>query len=295
MSTAVEERTNGVAHRVDQLGDLRKAFPETSVGKLPRVTCKDCSDKRVKCDRHKPSRCKECGAWISEAHIHLDYVGHAEVTDRLLSVDPAWTWEPLAFTPEGLPLFSKGAGGETELWIRLTVCGVTRLGVGSVSAGTFDSEKQLIGDAIRNAAMRFGVALDLWAKEELESQLEPGDGDTTKKAAAPAKKAAAKKQAAPAPAPASTSSTRRPPPGVDPETGEVANEPPSDDEVIPATMPQRAEIQALIDKIPKDQRDAAQAAWNEKGLAKFRDPNFPADQYAKAVAVLTPFATGGDE
>ena len=29
--------------------------------------------------------------------------------------------------------------------------------------------KERIGDAIRNAAMRFGVALDLWSKEELES------------------------------------------------------------------------------------------------------------------------------
>ena len=45
-----------------------------------------------------------------------------------------------------------------------TVCGVTRIGVGDGK-----SMKELIGDAIRNAAMRFGVALDLWSKEELES------------------------------------------------------------------------------------------------------------------------------
>jgi hypothetical protein len=31
--------------------------------------------------------------------------------------------------------------------------------------------KERIGDAIRNAAMRFGIALDLWSKEELESTL----------------------------------------------------------------------------------------------------------------------------
>jgi len=50
------------------------------------------------------------------------------------------------------------------LWIRLTVLGVTRPGVGEGK-----NPKERIGNAIRNAAMRFGVALDLWAKEELES------------------------------------------------------------------------------------------------------------------------------
>ena len=53
------------------------------------------------------------------------------------------------------------------MWIRLTVCGVTRLGVGTCNAEAFDVEKQLVGDAIRNAAMRYGVALDMWSKEEL--------------------------------------------------------------------------------------------------------------------------------
>ncbi len=51
-----------------------------------------------------------------------------------------------------------------NLWIKLTVCGVTRPGVGDGKTA-----KELIGDAIRNAAMRFGVALDLWAKEDLQA------------------------------------------------------------------------------------------------------------------------------
>ena len=98
----------------------------------------------------------------------LDYVGHAAVTDRLLKVDPLWNWEPLAFTEEGLPLFVLGPNGTpVGLWIKLTVAGVTRLGFGSVLPGAFDAEKQLIGDALRNAAMRFGVALDLWSKSDL--------------------------------------------------------------------------------------------------------------------------------
>jgi hypothetical protein len=96
----------------------------------------------------------------------LDYVGHAAVTDRLLCVDPEWTWEPVAWADDGGPLV-RNDGNNAVLWIRLTVCGVTRLGVGIVGAGAFELDKQLISDAIRNAAMRFGVALDLWSKEAL--------------------------------------------------------------------------------------------------------------------------------
>lgn len=55
-------------------------------------------------------------------------------------------------------------GSPVGMWIKLTVGGVTRLGYGSVPSGQADAVKVLIGDALRNAAMRFGVALDLWAK-----------------------------------------------------------------------------------------------------------------------------------
>ena len=107
---------------------LRKPFPPESVGKLPK------------------------------GGVMLDNVGHAAVTDRLLTVDPNWSWEPFATGPDGLPAPDR----EGNLWIRLTVCGVTRIGVGDGK-----SAKERIGDALRNAAMRFGVALDLWAKENL--------------------------------------------------------------------------------------------------------------------------------
>jgi len=94
--------------------------------------------------------------------LQLDYVSHAWVTDRLLQVDPMWTWKPLAFTESGLPAFDSNGG----LWIELTVCGVTRYGYGEPQGrDKFDMTKGAIGNAIRNAAMRFGVALDLWAKE----------------------------------------------------------------------------------------------------------------------------------
>ena len=96
--------------------------------------------------------------------LQLDYVSHAWVTDRLLQVDPLWTWEPVAFDSDGLPKFDENGG----LWIKLTVCGVTRYGYGEpATRDKYDQKKSCIGNAVRNAAMRYGVALDLWAKESL--------------------------------------------------------------------------------------------------------------------------------
>ena len=40
------------------------------------------------------------------------------------------------------------------------------MGFGTVEVRKNEKEKELIGDAIRNAAMRFGVALGLWVKED---------------------------------------------------------------------------------------------------------------------------------
>lgn len=129
---------------------LRAPFPKDVVGKLPKPYKRD----------SPKSQCRECGGYHGLPAAHLDYVGHAAVTDRLLSVDPEWSWEPMGRTPEGLPALDR----DGNLWILLTVNGHTRPGVGDGS-----SMKERIGDAIRNAAMRFGVALDLWSKEELES------------------------------------------------------------------------------------------------------------------------------
>jgi hypothetical protein len=131
----------------DIWAELRKPFDPKAVGKLPK------------------------------AGIQLDYVGHANVTDRLLNVDPTWTWEPVAYDERGLPQYDNAGG----LWIRLTVGGVTRLGYGDGP-----DPKQRIGDALRNAAMRFGVALDLWSKDELESNIENPENKNVKPSAPPA-------------------------------------------------------------------------------------------------------------
>lgn len=152
------------------LAALRDPFGPEHVGLLPKISCGACSKAREKhCDKHSKKQCQTCGNWITERHVHLDYVGHGAVTDRLLAVDPSWSWEPLAFDAAGMPtMVYDEKNNPIAMWIKLTVCGVTRLGVGTCPSGQFEAEKVLIGDALRNAAMRFGVALDLWIKGQAE-------------------------------------------------------------------------------------------------------------------------------
>lgn len=159
---------------------LRAPFAEEKIGKLPKIWCGACTkaakDRRA-CEQngHERKVCRTCKANITTAHLDVDYVGHADVTDRLLSVDPAWTWEPMAVDADGLPAMRDGG-----LWIRLTVAGVTRIGFGDSGAkpNPGDAVKEAIGDAIRNSAMRYGVGLDLWRKER------SGDGDAVPNARA---------------------------------------------------------------------------------------------------------------
>lgn len=145
---------------------LRMPFAPEKIGKLPRVTCGACRESRDRsCDKHQKSKCAGCGSWITSAHIHLDFVGHADATDRFLQVDPDWTWEPLAVDQRGLPAFDENGG----LWIRLTIAGTTRLGYGDADGKRgANAVKEAIGDALRNAGLRFGVALDLWRKESAD-------------------------------------------------------------------------------------------------------------------------------
>jgi len=148
-----------VKAKLKGLALLRAPFEKHQISKLPKGT-KDQNN----CAPNEKRSCNVCGGWHHPKIIHLDYVGHAALTDRLLEADPEWTWEPMAVDPKGLPLFDANGG----LWIRLTVCGVTRLGYGNAQNKQGQDpgarEKEIIGDALRNAAMRFGAALDLWHK-----------------------------------------------------------------------------------------------------------------------------------
>ena len=141
---------------------LRVPFPDHQVGKLPKPT--KAQTEAVRADFRAGARCNLCGTWHHPQVQHLDYVGHAALTDRLLDADPAWSWEPLAYGPDGLPRLDAEGG----LWIKLTMCGVTRLGYGDAQGKSGgDAMKEKIGDALRNAALRFGAALEFWHKGEL--------------------------------------------------------------------------------------------------------------------------------
>jgi hypothetical protein len=150
----------------EKLKKLRETFLAHQISKLPKGT-----KAQNECAVTDKRSCSICGGFHHPKVIHLDYVGHAALTDRLLDTDLAWNWEPLAFK-EGLPAFDATGG----LWIRLTVCGVTRLGYGNAAGKAYMDvgarEKEVIGDALRNAAMRFGAALDLWHKGDLHIEEE---------------------------------------------------------------------------------------------------------------------------
>lgn len=187
----------------DQAKKLRAPFPPEQIGKLPK------------------------------AGIMLDYVGHAATTDRLLQVDPAWTWEPMAVDATGAPVVVQGG-----IWIKLTVCGVTRPGFGDGK-----TPKEMIGDAIRNAAMRFGVALDLWAKEDLSGSDEAASTPVTKK-----KPGTASSPGAPSREPVS-SNTSEGEPKADASVSQAAeSEPasPSDEPPVMISFDQRGKITQLI-------------------------------------------------
>jgi len=151
-----------------QLKKLRDPFPAHHISRLPKPT--RAQTEEVKQNFKAGFRCPECGGWHHPKVAHLDYVGHAALTDRLLDVDPLWNWEPVS--DNGVPVVDSDGG----MWIKLTVCGVTRYGYGDAGdKNGANAMKERIGDALRNAAMRFGAALDLWHKGELHQ----GDDVTT--------------------------------------------------------------------------------------------------------------------
>ena len=163
-----------MAEALTGLALLRAPFPPNQISKLPKPKSKDAPK----------GKCAECGGWHGLPAVHLDYVGHAALTDRLLDADPAWTWEPLAMA-DGLPVLDNFGG----MWIKLTVCGVTRLGYGHPDGKEGGNAiKEVIGDALRNAAMRFGAALDLWHKGDLHA--DDDDGGAASKPQQPTKRAA---------------------------------------------------------------------------------------------------------
>lgn len=161
------EKKETATEKKNPLLKMLDDFSPNEINKLPRVTNQD--------KQAPKARCNECQGYHANPSFHLDYVGHAALTKRLLEVDLYWTWEPFAIDADGLPKLDAMGG----LWIRLTVCGVTRIGYGdSGNSRGNQAIKEAIGDALRNAGMRFGAALDLWHKGDLfEAGEERGNPD----------------------------------------------------------------------------------------------------------------------
>ena len=103
--------------------------------------------------------------------ITLDFVGHAEINRILIDVDVNWNWSPVEFV-NGRPAITE-TNGMATMWGYLSILGKTMLGVGSVRADKPDLDKELIGDFLRNASMRFGICLSLWSKSEWEEPAAP--------------------------------------------------------------------------------------------------------------------------
>lgn len=158
---------NAPANIETPLAKLREPFPENQISKLPKETRAQIDERKGANGRNvMVFNCATCGGHHHKNAVHLDYVGHAALTDRLLDTDIEWSWEPVSFDANGLPAFD----GNNGLWIKLTVAGVTRLGYGAADGKRGgDAVKEIIGDALRNAAMRFGAALDLWHKGDLHT------------------------------------------------------------------------------------------------------------------------------
>lgn len=98
----------------------------------------------------------------------LDFVGHADITKILIEIDPMWWWEPAGWD-NGRPAIHV-VNGMAVMWGHLYVHGKQMLGVGTVKHDKPDLDKELVGDFLRNAAMRFGICLSLWTKQEWEGQ-----------------------------------------------------------------------------------------------------------------------------
>ena len=148
--------TDEVTARHAALLKLREPFADNQIGQLPKPYNKN-SEK---------ANCRECGGYHGLPAAHIDYVGHAALTDRFLDVDIEWNWEPYATDENDLPRFDQYGG----LWIKLTIAGVTRLGYGHPDGKTGGNAiKEAIGDALRNSGMRYGAALDLWHKGDLHA------------------------------------------------------------------------------------------------------------------------------
>ena len=155
---------------------LRRPFAPDELELKPQQVQKGQQPKGKCIEGNRQPNVSADGAYCGGYHawsIHLDYVGHAGIRDRLTEVDPAWHWEPAAKDQHGLPLMFNGG-----MWGYLTVLGVSKLGYGDAQGKEgHNANKEIIGDFLRNAAMSFGVGTYLWSKSESAAKKKLGDAE----------------------------------------------------------------------------------------------------------------------
>ncbi len=117
---------------------------------------------------------------INKGNHTEDYVNHAAVTDRLNTECPGW------FNSQPEFIWDQ-QGHIVGVVCSMTIGNVTRWEVGDADgkSNPGDEAKKAMSDWIKRAAMRFGVALDLWSKVELERSAQvaasaaPGESTVT--------------------------------------------------------------------------------------------------------------------
>ena len=153
--------------------DLELAQADTHAGRLAGIVDKwaqppaDMLSKLPKPTRRENQKgsCDVCGGFHGLPAVHLDYMGHADVTEALIDADPFWNWRPAAIDHNtGGPVIVREK--MATMWGYLTVLGVERMCVGTADGGKEEYAKELIGDLLRNGAMRFGIGLRLWSKAD---------------------------------------------------------------------------------------------------------------------------------
>lgn len=134
-------------HDAEYREHLRKPFDPAQVGKLPRVTDKTSAE----------TWCETCKQKLKR-HIHIDFVGHANVTDRLNHEAPDW-----AYTIDRIETVD---GHILGVLGTMTIGGKSIHEAGAVARQSDWGEelKLAVSDFIVRGAMRFGVGLDMWIK-----------------------------------------------------------------------------------------------------------------------------------
>jgi hypothetical protein len=166
------------------------------------------TDKMVRDWLRKPFKPEQIGRIpASKGRPALDFVGHAAVTDRLNRIAPDWT-----YTVDNMSSIGD------QVWIRgtMTIGGISRPEFGDGA-----DPKEAIGNFIRRGAMRFGVAIDLWSREELEASPAAGPAQ----AVTPSAGVATKGEAALASTGPSPAGETVPPTGTTERLGEGRSDP----------------------------------------------------------------------